>query len=124
MIHRIRKYRLEGFPLENAIDKAIDDCIRDDILRDILETHRMEARAMQFTEYNEEVHIRNEKEISYNDGYGNGYGNGYDNGMDIMSRLYLKLEELGRLEDYSKAVKDQKFRDKLINELMPETVRK
>ncbi len=120
MIHRIRKYRSEGFPLDNAIDRAIDDCIRDDILRDILETHRMEARAMLFTEYNEEVHIRNEKEISYNDGY----GNGYDNGMDIMSRLYLKLEELGRLEDYSKAVKDQKFRDKLINELMPESVRK
>ena len=25
--------------------------------------------------------------------YGNGYGNGYDNGVDIMSRLYLTLED-------------------------------
>ncbi len=67
---------------------------------------------MLFTEYNEEVHIKNEKDISYKDGYGNG--------MDIMSRLYIKLEELDRLGDYAKAVKDPQFRDKLIDELLSE----
>ncbi len=114
LIHRIRKYRAEGQPLANAIDLAIDDCIRDDVLRDILETHRMEARDMLFTEYNEEVHIKNEKEISYKDGY----GDGYDNGMDTMSRLYNKLEELDRLGEFSKAVKDPEYRTKLIEELL------
>ncbi len=63
---------------------------------------------MLFTEYNEEVHIKNEKDISYKDG------------MDIMSRLYIKLEELDRLGDYAKAVKDPQFRDELIDELLPE----
>ena len=79
---------------------------------------------MLFTEYNEEVHIKNEKAISYEDGYDNGYdngyGNGYGNGMDIMSKLYNKLEELGRLGEYSRAVKDSEFRDKLIAEFFPE----
>ena len=105
-------YRQEGMALEEAIDKAIDDCINEDVLKDILEAHRMEAKAMLFTEYNEEVHIKNEKAISYEDGY--------DNGVDIMSKLYIKLEELGRLGEYSRAVKDSEFRDKLIAEFFPE----
>ena len=66
---------------------------------------------MLFTEYNEEVHIKNEKEISYKDGY--------DNGINIMSQLYAKLEELNRIEEYSRAVKGPEFRNKVIQELIP-----
>ena len=108
LVHRIRTYRSKGMTLEEAIDKAIDDCINEDILRDILETHRMEAKAMLFTEYNEEVHIKNEKAISFEDG------------MDVMSRLFNMLEELGRLSDYSKATKNPEYREKLIAEFFPE----
>lgn len=111
LIYRIRENCSEGMALEMAIDKAIDSCIRDGIMRDILEAHRMEAKAMLFTEYNEEVHIKNEKQISYE--------NGYDNGIDVMSELYLKLEEQNRLSDYSRAVKDPIYREQLIKEFFP-----
>ena len=64
---------------------------------------------MLFTEYNEEVHIKNEKQISFEDG------------LDKMSNLYLKLEELNRLGDYSKAVKDPVYRNQLLKEFFPES---
>ena len=74
---------------------------------------------MLFTEYNEEAHINHVKESSYENGYGKGYGNGYDSGIDIMSELYIKLEEQNRLDDYSKAVKNPQFRDELLKEFFP-----
>ena len=67
---------------------------------------------MLFTEYNEEVHIKNEKKISYDDGFGND--------MEIMSKLHNKLEEVGRLSDYGRAMKNPEYRDQLIKEFFPE----
>ena len=99
--------------LGDAIDKAIDDCIKEGVLKDILEAHRMEAKEMLFTEYNEEAHINHVKESSFE--------NGMDKGIDIMSRLFIKLEEQNRLSDYSKAAKDPQFRDELLKELFPES---
>ena len=108
LIYKIRQNRDAGLPLSEAIDKAIDDCINESVLKDILLAHRMEAKEMLFTEYDEEVHIKNEKKISYEDG------------MHIMSELYNKLEKLGRLDDYGKAMKDKQFRDNLIAEILGE----
>ena len=67
---------------------------------------------MLFTEYNEEAHINHVKESSYENGYGNG--------IDIMSELFIKLEEQNRLDDYSKAVKNPQFRDELLKEFFPD----
>lgn len=122
LISKIRSNRDLEMPLRDAIDKAISDCIEEDVLKDILMAHRMEAREMLFTEYNEEAHIKNEKEISYEDGYDNGYdsgyGNGYGNGVEIMGQLFTELNRLNRLDDYSKAVNDSEYRDKLIKEVL------
>lgn len=112
LISRIRSNCQSGMVLGDAIDKAIDDCINEGIMKEILEAHRMEAKEMLFTEYNEEAHINHVKESSYE----NGYGKGYDSGIDIMSQLYQKLKELGRLDDFDKAMSDQGYRKQLIEE--------
>lgn len=75
---------------------------------------------MLFTEYNEEIHIKNEKNISYEDGYGKGYGNGYDCGIKDVNELYSKLIGLGRSEDMERALSDEAFRDELMKELFPD----
>jgi hypothetical protein len=108
LIFRIRQNCESGMAISEAIDKAIDDCIKDDVLKDILEKHRQEAKSMLFTEYNEEAHINNEKKISYADG------------IDLMSELYVKLEDMNRVSDYSKAVRDPDYRNQLIKELLPD----
>lgn len=111
LISRIRSNCKSGMMLGDAIDKAIEDCIKEGVLKDILETHRMEAKEMLFTEYNEEAHMKHIKESSF------------ESGIDIMSELYIKLEEQNRLGDYSKAVKNHDFRNQLLKEFFPEKVK-
>ena len=110
LVYKIRRNRDLGMNLEKAIDEAIEDCISEDVLKDILMAHKMEAKAMLFTEYSAELHFKNVKKTSYE--------NGKDTGMDIMGKLYFELEKLGRLDEYPKALKDTKYRDKLIAELL------
>ncbi len=68
LIHKIRELIKSGKTKEEVIEIAIDECIKEGILVDILEKHRAEAKPLILEEYNEELHIRNEKEISYEEG--------------------------------------------------------
>ena len=54
--------------IEAAVDRVIDECIREDILREFLERNRAEARAMSIYEYDQEEHIRLEREDAFEDG--------------------------------------------------------
>ena len=45
--------------IENAVKKAIDECISEGILIDFLMTHRAEVQEMSIFEYNEELHLQN-----------------------------------------------------------------
>ncbi len=54
--------------IEEAVDIAIDECIKEGVLVDILEKDREEVKTMLVEEYYEELHIHNEKEISYEEG--------------------------------------------------------
>ena len=46
----------------------IRECIHEDILREFLENHRMEARAMSIFEYDQEKHMRQEREAAWKEG--------------------------------------------------------
>ena len=65
--YRVRKYA-ETMTIEEAVDKSIKECMEEDILKDFLERCRMEARAMSIYEYNEEEHMRMEREDAFEDG--------------------------------------------------------
>ena len=54
------------------------------ILTDPLEEHRAEATSMILEEYDEELHIRNEKEISYEDGLHDGIQQGIVQGIESL----------------------------------------
>lgn len=60
-IRRIREY-VKTMSVENAVDRTIDECIREGILREFLERNRAEAKAVSIYEYNEEEHMRMERE--------------------------------------------------------------
>ena len=67
-VYRVRGYAKE-MSIEEAVDRAIDECIRENILREFLERNRAEARAMSIYEYDQEEHIRLEREDAYADGH-------------------------------------------------------
>ena len=64
LVGLIRQYRTEGMTLRAAADRAIDECIADGVLSDILLKNRAEVTDMILEEYDEELHIQNEKRLS------------------------------------------------------------
>lgn len=67
-VQRVRDYRKSGYSIEDAVEQTISDCIRDDILKEFLMKNRAEAKAVSIYEYNEEEHMRMEREQHYEDG--------------------------------------------------------
>lgn len=64
---RVRKYASQ-MKLEDAVEKAIAECIKGGIMSDFLLKHRAEAKKMSIYEYDEEKHIRQEREDAWEDG--------------------------------------------------------
>ena len=67
-VAEVRKGTADGYPLKEAIERAVDRCIEENILKDILTKNRAEVTNMVLTEYDEERHIANEKKISREEG--------------------------------------------------------
>ena len=82
LIHRVRENIKSGMDKSAAVTAAVNSCISDNILRDILEQHVGEATAMILEEYNEDLHIKNEKEISYYNGDKDGFARGDKQGFE------------------------------------------
>lgn len=66
-VYRVREYA-KKMSIESAVERTIQECIREDILREFLLKNRAEAKAMSIYEYNEEEHIRMEREEAFEDG--------------------------------------------------------
>ena len=88
---KIRQYT-EEMSLEEAVDRAIRECIREDILREFLENHRMEARAMSIFEYDQEKHMRQEREAAWKAGIEEGRRSGIEEGRTQGEEQLLALQ--------------------------------
>lgn len=69
--NRVRKYAKE-MSIEEAVEKAITECIEESILAEFLLKHRAEAKKMSIYEYDEEKHIRMEREDAKAEGFAEG----------------------------------------------------
>ena len=83
---KIRQYT-EEMSLEEAVDRAIRECIHEDVLREFLENHRMEARAMSIFEYDQEKHMRQEREAAWKEGRRSGMEEGEISGRGTASDI-------------------------------------
>ena len=66
-VSRIRQYSQEQ-ELEEAVEQAIDECISEGILEKFLRKNRAEVKKVSIYEYDEEKHIRQEREDAKEDG--------------------------------------------------------
>ena len=80
LIARIREYNRE-LPIDEAIDKAVVQCIQEGVLADFLETHRAEVNGMMLTEYNEKKTMELFKKEWYEDGWADGQAKGWADGQ-------------------------------------------
>lgn len=111
-IAKIRGYLEEKYPIEDAISIAMDECIEKGILEEILRSHREEVRSMVLTEYDEQAHIKNEREIAREEGR----AEGRKEGEEILARLIQVLLEAGRTEDVIRMTSDREYRERLYKE--------
>ena len=74
-IRRIREYSRTQ-PIEDAVEQAISESISEGILRDFLLKNRAEVKAVSIYEYNEEEHMRMEREEFFEKGYQSGIETG------------------------------------------------
>lgn len=54
--------------LEEAVERAIKECIQEGILKEFLEKNRAEAKNMSIFEYDQEKHIKQEREAAWEEG--------------------------------------------------------
>lgn len=91
-------------PFPDAVELAVDHCIQNGILSDFLTKHRAEAIEMSIFEYNEEQHLKSEREQAYKEG---------ERRFGELVRILL---EMGRNEEIEHIISDEVYRDKLYQE--------
>lgn len=64
LISRIQQYKEQDFSLQEAVDKAVDDCIRDGILVEFLTAHRTEVLQLFLEELDEKFYIAGVKKAA------------------------------------------------------------
>ena len=122
-VQKVREYAKE-MPFPEAVGKAVDYCIRNGILSDFLSKNRAEAIEVSIFEYNEELHIKSEKELSYRQGHKAGMEQGVEQGIkqgaeqekERLNLLYRKLLSENRLEDLRKSIEDEEYQNRLYEE--------
>ena len=87
---RVREYA-DTMPISEAVEQAICECIQEGILAEFLKQNRAEAKQVSIYEYDEEKHMRQEREASWEDGWAAGICEGEERGRE-------EGREEGRLE--------------------------
>lgn len=98
--------------LEEAVEKAITECISNGILEDYLSKNRAEAKSVSIYEYDEEKHMRQEREESREEGRIQGEIKGAERVLEL-TRLLI---EANRFEDLKRATTDKEFCKRLFEE--------
>ncbi len=101
---------------QEAVEEAVDYCIKNGILEEFLSKNRAEAIEVSIFEYNEEQHIRNEKEFSYREGHMSGLEQGIRQEKERITLLQKNLLQENRMEDLRRSIEDEEYREKLYTE--------
>ena len=106
-VKKVRTYA-KSMKVEEAVDRAVTECINEGILREFLLQNRKEAMEMSIFEYDEEAVF----EVVRNDEY----EKGIQEGEKQFALLTERLLEAGRIQDLLHATKNREYRKQLYKE--------
>ena len=89
---RVREYA-DMMPISEAVEQAICECIQEGILAEFLKQNRAEAKQVSIYEYDEEKHMRQEREASWEEGRLSGIKEGEERGR-LSGRMELLKEQI------------------------------
>lgn len=79
-VDRVRSHT-RSMTVEEAVRRAIEECIRENILRDFLLTNRAEVTRMSLYEFDEEAFVKDIRKTAFEDGFEDGMAQGELSGM-------------------------------------------
>lgn len=93
-VDRVRNYR-QTYPLDEAVQLAVDDCIARGILKDFLLANKAEVIKMSIYEYDEELHKQTLHDEGYEDGFKDGFDDGFSSGesVNLIKMICRKLQK-------------------------------
>ena len=109
---RVREYA-EVMELEEAVERAIEECIQEGILKEFLEKNRAEAKNMSIFEYDQEKHIKQEREEAWEEGRKEGKKAGE---RDMLLKLAEK--KLRKGETIAEIAEELEESEKTIKEIL------
>ena len=109
-VERVRKYA-KTMILEEAVERAVTECITEGILKDFLEKNRAEVIKVCLYEYNQEEHMKFVREEGFRQGHEQGIEQGIRNLMKNMGwseREAMKALGIpeGKWEEYEEKIKE------------------
>ena len=81
-VERVRKYA-KTMVLEEAVERAVTECIAEGILRDFLEKNRAEVIKVCLYEYSQEEHMKFVREEGFRQGHEHGLEQGQKEGQEF-----------------------------------------
>lgn len=115
----IRHYLRENkqWSNEQAISKAIDDCIKNNILRDILQKERLRVMASILSEFDEVGYKEMIRQEAYEDAYEEAYEEGVEYGVKTLIEF---VQDIGYSKEDATTLVKQRFHlsDDAINQYM------
>ena len=105
-VARVRKYAVE-MKLEDAVNKAIEECIREGVLADFLQKNRSEVKMVSILEYDQEVEEKKLRKAEYEAGLETGRSEGIEigksEGITIGKNQGIEIGELRILQSIQKS---------------------
>ena len=110
-VSKTREY-CKTLPLEEAMGKAVDECIEEDVLREFLRKNRAEVLRVSIFEYDEEKHIRLERRDAMEEGLQKGMEQGIEQGIEqgvyvgLIKQIRKKMEKNKLPSDIADALEE------------------
>lgn len=115
LLDKIRTYEKQTPSMEEAVERAIKECIDENVLAEYLRMNQSEVTDLILSEYDEQQHIENEKRWSWEEGLEEGRKEVRVESERVKKLLRLLLQE-NRLDDMEKVLNDEAFGHELMKE--------
>ena len=89
-VEQVRRFA-KKLPFQEAVEQAVDHCIRNGVLADFLLKNRAEAIAVSIFEYDEEKHLKSERDLAYKNGEEVGIAKGRT--IKLIKQICKKIEK-------------------------------
>ena len=107
-VEKVRKYEGLNIQLQNAIERAIEECINEDILTDFFKEHRVEVTRQAMLDFTFERQLELERRDRYEEGMKDGIAQGITAGSKkhLLALICRKLKKNKSLENIAEELEE------------------